>query len=148
MDLKPLCQKVADRLGVEPLDIKFEEMIDESRLYIKEEYVAINKNFENNYVECAKAITHEYRHVFQIYYANMFNDDRARRWRSELSTLVNTSNMNNNGSNYISQELELDAFSFTKYYLDKYESIILNNNIAGYDEMIDKYIRINKDLMC
>jgi len=148
LDLKPLCQKVADRLGVEPLDIKFEEMIDESRLYIKEEYVAINKNFENNYVECAKAITHEYRHVFQIYYANMFNDDRARRWRSELSTLVNTSNMNNNGSNYISQELELDAFSFTKYYLDKYESIILNNNIAGYDEMIDKYIRINKDLMC
>src|SRR5690554_6717848 len=123
-------------------------MIDDSRLYIKEEYVAINKNFENNYVECAKAITHEYRHVFQIYYANMFNDDRARRWRSELSTLVNTSNMNNNGSNYISQELELDAFSFTKYYLDKYESIILNNNIAGYDEMIDKYIRINKDLMC
>jgi len=39
-------------------------MIDDSRLYIKEEYVAINKKFENDYVECAKAITHEYRHVF------------------------------------------------------------------------------------
>jgi len=143
MDLKPLCQRIADRLGIDPLDIKFEEMIDDSRLYIKEEYVAINKKFEYDYVECAKAITHEYRHVFQIFYANMFNDDRARRWRSELATLVNTSNMNNNGSNYIDQELELDAFSFTKYYLEKFEGIQVVNKIAGYDEIIGKYISIN-----
>ncbi|HPO11745.1 MAG TPA: hypothetical protein PLM63_04125 [bacterium] len=51
MDLKPLCQRVADRLGIDPLDIKFEEMIDDSGLYIKEEYVAINNKFENDYVE-------------------------------------------------------------------------------------------------
>ena len=147
MDLKPLCQRVADRLGIDPLEIKFEEIIDDSRLYIKEEYVAINSKFENDYVECAKAITHEYRHVFQIFYANMFNDDRDRRWRSELSNLVNTSNMSDKGSNYISQELELDAFSYTKYYLDKYESISINNKIAGYDEIIDKYISINYNFL-
>lgn len=35
MDLKPLCQRVADRLGIDPLVIKFEEMIDDSKLYIK-----------------------------------------------------------------------------------------------------------------
>ncbi|HOH58760.1 MAG TPA: hypothetical protein PLQ22_01965 [Bacilli bacterium] len=147
MDLKPLCQRVADRLGIDPLEIKFEEMIDDSRLYIKEEYVAINKKFENDYVECAKAITHEYRHVFQIFYANMFNDDRARRWRVELSNLVNTSNINNKGSNYIGQELELDAFSFTKYYLDKYESMKVENKINGYDEIIEKYISINYNFL-
>lgn len=147
LDLKPLCQKVADKLGIEPLDIRFEEMLDDSRLYIKEQYVAINKKFENNYVECAKAIAHEYRHVFQIFYANMFNDDRAKRWIAELSTLVNTSNMDKVGSNYISQELELDAFSFTKHYLDKYESIKIKNNISGYDKIIDKYIKVNKTIM-
>ena len=147
MDLKPLCQRVADRLGIDPLEIKFEEMIDDSRLYIKEEYVAINKKFEYDYVECAKAITHEYRHVFQIFYANMFNDDRARRWRVELSNLVNTSNINNKGSNYIGQELELDAFSFTKYYLDKYESMKVENKINGYDEIIEKYISINYNFL-
>ena len=147
MDLLPLCKRIADKLGIEPLDIRFEEMIDDSRLYIKEEYVAINKKFENNYVECAKAITHEYRHVFQIFYANMFNDERAKRWRSELSTLVNTSNMENKGSNYISQELELDAFSFTKFYLDKYESIKVNNRISSYDEVIDKYIAVNLHIL-
>ena len=46
-------------------------------------YVAINKKFENDYVECAKAIAHEYRHVFQLFYANTLNDNRARRWRME-----------------------------------------------------------------
>jgi len=83
MDLKPLCKRIANRLGVDPLEINFEEMIDDSRLYIKEEYVAINKKFENDYVECAKAIAHEYRHVFQLFYANTLNDNRARRWRME-----------------------------------------------------------------
>src|SRR5690554_6337399 len=147
LNLKQLCKRIADRLGIEPLEIRFEEMIDDSRLYIKEEYVAINKKFENDYVECAKAIAHEYRHVFQIFYANMFNDDRARIWRTELSTLVNTSNMNNKGSNYISQELELDAFAFTKYYLEKFESISVMNKIYGFDTLIEKYININFNLM-
>lgn len=51
----------------------------------------------------------------------MFNDERAKRWRGELSTLVNISNMDKVGSKYISQNLELNAFSLTKYHLDKYE---------------------------
>ena len=143
MKLNGLCERIANRLGIDPLEIRFEDMMDDSRLYIKEEYVAINKKFVNDYVECAKAIAHEYRHVFQIFYANMFNDERAKRWRSELSTLVNTSNMDNEGMNYINQELELDAFAFTKYYLMNYESIIVKNKIVGYDEVIDKYISFN-----
>lgn len=120
---------------------------NDSRLYIKEEYVAINKKFENDYVECAKAITHEYRHVFQIFYANMFNDERAKRWRSELSTLVNTSNMDNEGMNYINQELELDAFAFTKYYLEEFENIKVVNRIDKLDLYIHEYIKRSKDIL-
>lgn len=48
--------------------------------------------------------------------------------------------MNNKGSNHISEELELDAFAFTKHYLDKYEPMKVENMINGYDELIDKYI--------
>lgn len=118
LNLKQLCIRIADRLGIEPLEIMFEEMIDDSRLYIKEEYVAINKNFENDYEECAKAIAHEYRHIFQLFYVNIFNDERSERWKKELQGAVNSSNMDNTGSNYISQEIELDAFAFTKYYLE------------------------------
>ncbi|NLC96854.1 MAG: hypothetical protein GX675_04710 [Erysipelotrichaceae bacterium] len=147
MDLKPLCQRVADRLGVEPLDIKFEEMIDDSRLYIKEEYVAINKKFENDYVECAKAIAHEYRHIFQLFYVNIFNDERSERWKKELQGAVNSSNMDNTGSNYISQEIELDAFAFTKYYLEEFENIEVVNKIDKLDFYILEYIKRSKDIV-
>jgi len=54
-------------------------MIDDSRLYIKEEYVGINIKYKDNYEECAKAIVHEYRHVFQFFYITLFPGKRADR---------------------------------------------------------------------
>ncbi len=87
----------------------------DSRLYIKEQYVGINNKYDSNYEECAKAIAHEYRHVFQLLYVYMFSDELAERWIKEMNDAVNTSNINETGSNYISQEIELDAFAFTKF---------------------------------
>lgn len=147
MDLKPLCLRIADQLGIEPLDIKFEDLNDDSRLYIKENYVAINKKYENDYEECAKSIAHEYRHVFQIFYVNLFSNERSIRWKKELQGVINSSNMNSNGSNYIAQEIELDAFAFTKFYLENYESIPVTNKVPGYDQIIDKYLIINESIM-
>jgi len=147
LDLKPLCLRIADQLGIEPLDIKFEDLNDDSRLYIKENYVAINKKYENDYEECAKSIAHEYRHVFQIFYVNLFSNERSIRWKKELQGVINSSNMNSNGSNYIAQEIELDAFAFTKFYLENYESIPVTNKVPGYDQIIDKYLIINESIM-
>jgi len=147
LDLKPLCIRIANRLGIDPLDIKFEDLTDDSRLYIKENYVAINKKYENDYEECAKCIAHEYRHVFQLFYVNIFNDERSIRWEKELQGVINSSNMDSNGSNYIAQEIELDAFAFTKYYLENYESIPVINKVPGYDEFLDKYLHINHKIM-
>lgn len=146
MDLKPLCIRIANRLGIDPLDIKFEDLTDDSRLYLKENYVAINKKHENDYEECAKCIAHEYRHIFQLFYVNIFNDERSERWKKELQGAVNSSNMDNTGSNYISQEIELDAFAFTKYYLEKFENMKVRSKIDGLDNVIDKYIIVNSHL--
>lgn len=146
MDLKLLCIRIANRLGIDPLDIKFEDLTDDSRLYIKENYVAINKKHENDYEECAKCIAHEYRHIFQLFYVNIFNDERSERWKKELQGAVNSSNMDNTGSNYISQEIELDAFAFTKYYLEKFENMKVRSKIDGLDNVIDKYIIVNSHL--
>ena len=146
MDLKPLCIRIANRLGIDPLDIKFEDLTDDSRLYIKENYVAINTKYENDYEECAKCIAHEYRHVFQLFYVNIFNDERSERWKKELSNFVNSSNMDNEGINYINQELELDAFAFTKYYLENFESIKVISKIKRLDQHINKYIKLCKDI--
>lgn len=146
MELKPLCIRIANRLGIDSLDIKFEDLTDDSRLYIKQNYVAINTKYENDYEECARCIAHEYRHVFQLFYVNIFNDDRSERWKRELQGAVNSSNMDGNGSNYISQEIELDAFAFTKYYLEKFENMKVRIKIDGLDNVIDKYIIVNSHL--
>lgn len=147
MDLKPLCIRIADRLGIEPLDIRFEDLSDDSRVYIKENYVAINKKYENDYDGCAKCIAHEYRHVFQLFYVHIFTDERSKRWKKELQGAINSSNMDGSGTNYITQEIELDAFAFTKFYLENYESIPVINKVMGYDQIIDKYLIINESIM-
>lgn len=147
MDLKPLCIRIANRLGIDSLDIKFEDLTDDSRLYIKENYVAINKKHENDYEECAKCIAHEYRHIFQLFYVNIFNDERSERWKKELQDVVNSSNMDSNGSNYIAQEIELDAFAFTKYYLEEFENMKVVNKIDKLDLYIFEYINRSKDIL-
>ena len=147
MNLKMLCIRIADRLGVAPLEIKFEDFSDDSRLYIKDNYVAINKKYENDYVETVKCIAHEYRHVFQIFYVQIFSDERSLRWRKELQSMINSSNINASGTNYLSQEMELDAFAFTKFYLENFENIKVENRIDGYDQYIDIYIEHAKAIM-
>lgn len=145
--MKKLCKRISYRLGVKPLQIKFEEISDDSRLYIKEKYVAINKKYENDYVETVKCIAHEYRHVFQIFYVQIFSDERSLRWRKELQSMINSSNINASGTNYLSQEIELDAFAFTKFYLENFENIKVENRIDGYDQYIDIYIEHAKAIM-
>ncbi len=147
-DLKKLQDEVAEHLGIAPLPIKFEELGEEdSRLYIKEEYVGISIKYKNNYLECAKSITHEYRHVFQMFYANLFNTETAVRWKKLLVTQINSSTMNEDGSNYINQELEIDAFAFTKFYLREFEHINVENKMNGIDEYLDAYIMKNIMIM-
>ena len=142
-DLKQLSREIANHLGIEELPIKFEEMIDDSRVYLKEKYIGINIKYKDNYIECAKCLTHEYRHVFQIYYVQMFDDNISKLWREALSKQVNSSNMKND-KEYIEQALEIDAFAFTKYYLGKYENIKVANKISNLDKWLDKYITNNE----
>lgn len=50
-DLRKLQNEVAEHLGIDPLPVKFEELGEEdSRLYLKEEYVGINIKHKNNYL--------------------------------------------------------------------------------------------------
>ena len=130
------------------MPIKFEDLGNEdSRLYTRDEYVVINKKYEHNRFEILKCITHEYRHAFQHFYAYLFNDNRALRWKELLASQVNSSNINSDCSNYINQELEIDAFAFTKFYLKVYEGIEVKNRIDGLDEVLDEYIEKCKRIM-
>lgn len=78
MKLDELAKRIANHLAVEDLEIKFDKIIDDSKLYPKEGLIVISEKYKENYIECAKSLTHEYRHVFQIYYANLVNDELAK----------------------------------------------------------------------
>ena len=146
--IQEIALTIADHLGIDSLPIKFEDLgEDDSRLYIKEEYVAINIIYENDFIECAKSIAHEYRHVFQLFYCNIMNDEIAKKWKSLLPTIINSSNMKGKTIDYVSQELEIDAFAFTKFYLENYEGIEVINKIDGFDKIIDYYISNRKFIM-
>ena len=57
-----------------PIEYKNLE-IDDSRLILKPiPKIVINVKYEDNFTESAKRITHEIRHIFQIYYVNLMND--------------------------------------------------------------------------
>ena len=80
-----------------------------------------------------------------FYFMSLFSNKRSKRWKKELQGVINSSNKNINGSNYITRN-EL-AFAFTKFYLENYESIPVINKVPGYDEFIDKYLEINIRIM-
>ena len=150
MKLDELAKRIANHLAVEELEIKFDKIIDDSRLYPKESLIVINEKYKDNYIECAKSLAHEYRHVFQIYYANLMNDELAKIWREELGTAKNSNNidLNNQGeyAKYKMQVIEIDAEAFTVYYLKEYENIEYKINNIFTKKLVELYTKKYKDL--
>ncbi len=142
MKLDELAKRIANHLAVEELEIKFDKIIDDSRLYPKEGLIVINEKYKDNYIECAKSLAHEYRHVFQIYYANLMNDELAKIWREELHSVVTSGD-----TGYEMQLLEIDAFAFTQYYLENVEGIKTEHPNTIYQEIIEKFIKKYKGIL-
>lgn len=147
MNIKKLRLSVAEYLGIDPLPFKYAEIgIDDSRLDIKNGYVLISNRYSLDTLETAKCLTHEYRHAYQIFYAAMRKDALASLWRKELEGAVNSETMEDSTS-YYGQLLELDAFAFTKYYLDVYENTSVVHKDSNYEKLINAYITKNSDIL-
>lgn len=50
---------VFEDLGIEPIPVIFEDIEEDSRLYVRDGYIAISRKLKNNKIECAKCIAHE-----------------------------------------------------------------------------------------
>ena len=144
-DLIQLQNEVADHLGIDPLPIRFEDIGDEdSRLYFfMRKHIVINSKYKDNYIECAKCITHEYRHSWQLYYIHDNDDVIAKRWKEDFEGY----HMGSDSDEYFLQSIEVDAFAFTKYYLKKFLNIDVINHVEGLDKIIDLYIKKNLFLL-
>lgn len=73
-------------------------------------------------------IAHEYRHAFQIYWAELMDDNIAKIWRKEIITAKNSSNTimhdRKDLERYNLQAIEVDAEAFAIYYLRTYKIFI------------------------
>lgn len=140
-----LSEEVADYLGIDIIPIECENLkIDDSRLVLKPvPKIVINVKYESNFIESAKCITHEMRHIFQIYYVNLMNDKLARMWKEELAQVKSSANINVNSNEYNDyslQTIELDAFAFSQYYLRRY-NIFFKYEDKEFQMVIEEYIK-------
>ena len=129
-----LSMHICKLLKIEMVPIIFEDIgIEDSRLYLNEPYIAISEKYKDDYIECAKCVCHEFRHFYQIAYVKSNCDSKALRMKNENSSIAN----------YMMQEIEIDAFAFTKWYMDKFLNIDVIHKIKPYEEIIKEYIKKN-----
>lgn len=140
--LIPLSSEVSNYLRIDFLSILFEDLDEEdSRIYYKEEYIAINTKYKDNYLECIKSVIHELRHVYQMLYASTSNDKRAKVFKEELASPVELDPKDSKSiTQYYMQAIELDAFAFTKWYLKEFHNIDVIHPSKDYETIICAYI--------
>lgn len=135
---------VFDDLGIEPIPVVFEDINEDSRLYIKEEYIAISRKLKNNKIECAKCIAHEARHTMQIIYVGLkIEHPMLPEWQRDLlgAKEINSNSTNEELTDYISSAIEVDAFSYQKYIVNKYYGVMTHHLNEEYDNILNYYIK-------
>ncbi len=140
-----LSEEVAEYLGIDLIPLEYENLeIDDSRLILKPiSKIVINIKYENNFLESAKCITHEMRHIFQIYWANLMDDKFARIWKEELAQAKSSANINVNSNEYNDyslQAIELDAFAFSQYYLRNC-NIYFKYEDKRFQRLVEEYMK-------
>ena len=139
--LIPLSMEVSDSLGIDYLPIMFEAILEDSRIYFEEEYIAISNRFIGNYLECAKCVCHELRHIFQLFYAKSEIDARAKRMKEELANEIELDVTDPESvTAYSFQEIEIDAYAFTKWYLKTRFGIEVIHPSKDYELVISAYM--------
>ena len=136
--MKDIANKLFDYLGLESIEIKYEELGEEdSRFYTKELYIAINTKYYNDEFESLKCLIHEIRHYYQLtvvaYEVDM--EPQYQYWKEEFK-------MNNlRPEDSMCLHIEIDAYAFTKYILKEWLGIEYHHYDKNYDVLLEKFIK-------
>lgn len=134
---------VFNDLEIEPMPVIFEDIPEDSRLYIKENYIAISSKHKNDKIECAKGIAHEARHAMQIIYVGLNIDyPFVEEWKKDLQLAkkVSLSSTEEELANYMSSTIEVDAFAYQKYIVNKYYGVNTTHINEEYENLLIYYI--------
>ncbi len=145
--LIPLQKELSDYLNINMLPVVCEEeLLEDSRLYIKDEYIALSPKMLENYTDAAKSLIHEMRHQYQIICCcdpnTKENPELVKKWDIDLKSLNEPVNPYDQDSvdKYYSLIIELDAHAFSKWYMLDKLGIETHHPLLEYDAIIDFYI--------
>ena len=142
LNIKKFQKEVASFLGIDVYKIKLEDLGEDlkSKLYMHDEYIAINKKYKKDDLMLMGIICYEYRKLYQV----------QERLANASSSLHNKSMEYKNwiSENRIDKELrydqaDLDANAFSRYYLKRFKNIDIKTEYSGYLENLDKFIAKN-----
>ena len=134
---------LANYLNVDPIPVVVEDMMEDSRLYIKEEYIALSKECIKNHIEALKAVSHEYRHYYQLQCIRKgINSKLVNNWKEDFLNPVRVDDPEDVAAMtlYGFMTIEIDAFAFQKYALKKFLNIDTHHASLEYDVILDSYI--------
>lgn len=107
---------ICDKLQIEPVPLIVEDILDDSRLDIKNECIIISKKIIKNHIESVKALIHETRHLYQLLIVANELDIHPlyEQWKDNLKNpfvIQKEEDINNNDMllQYMAQPIELDA---------------------------------------
>ena len=143
-NLDPLILKLCDYLRIEYIPVIFEDLgLEDSRYYLKDDYISINNKYLHDELEQKKCIIHEIRHAYQRYITKNKNIKMVCSNNVLVSLWIEDFKKDYNNipdDEKICLSIEVDAFAFTKYILKKWFNIKYHHYDKEYDILLDKFI--------
>ncbi len=143
--LVPVEINVCKLLNIEMIPVICEEMEEDSRYYIQEDYIAISPKMLLNYTDAVKSMVHELRHKYQKECCknNYTNENKTlvNNWRMEFKRINTPLGMFEMMTNYYGLTIELDAHAYSKWYMKEKMNIMTFHPNIEYDILIDIYIK-------
>ena len=127
-------------LELEPIPVIVDDILEDSRYYPKESYIVISSNLIGDEVEALKCLIHEMKHYQQYMCVihNITTVPQLEDWKKDFK--INYANITSY-EEMLTLSVEIDAFSFTKYIMDKWFNLTINHPEPIYDELLTRYIK-------
>lgn len=130
-------------LQVERIPVVTDNIEEDSRYMIKDNYIIISNKIIHDQFQATKALVHEYAHYHQYCIVeNNIPHPLLQQWKENLQNPYQPKDFNDSEqmTRYYLQPIEMDAFAFTKYYFKKYLNQSIQQLHPLFEEVFNKYL--------
>lgn len=141
--LQTIEEHLSQILQVERIPVLTDDIEEDSRYMIQENYIIISNKIIHDQFQAIKALVHEYKHYHQYCIVeNNIQHPLLNLWLENLQNPYQPLDFNDSEqmTKYYLQPIELDAFAFTKYYFHKYLNQSIQQLHEDFEHIFDLYL--------